>query len=98
VTFVDWDNTILAQDLVADGDAATAPADPLRYGYNFKGWDKDFLSVTQDLTVTALYTAWGEAIENVHANLDGSRIILRDGRFLILRGDKTYTVTGQEVK
>ena len=98
VTFVDWDKTILAQDVVADGDAATAPANPVRFGYNFKGWDKNFQSVTEDMTVTALYTAWGEAIDNVSVILEGSRKLFRDGQILILRGDKTYTVTGQEVK
>lgn len=38
------------------------------------------------------------AIENVSANLDGSRKLLRNGQLLILRGDKTYMVIGQEVK
>lgn len=97
VTFVDWDKTILAQDVVADGDAATAPANPVRFGYNFKGWDKNFQSVTEDMTVTALYTAWGEAIDNVSVILEGSRKLFRDGQILILRGDKTYNLQGQLV-
>ena len=29
---------------------------------------------------------------------DRGRLILRDGQVFILRGDKTYTITGQEVK
>ena len=55
VEFVDWDGTILATIKVPDGEAATAPADPTREGYTFIGWDKDFSSVTEDMTVTALY-------------------------------------------
>ena len=39
-----------------------------------------------------------EAINNIRATLDGSRKLFHDGQFLILRGDKTYTLTGQEVK
>ena len=55
VTFVDWDGTVLASVGVAAGQAATAPADPTREGYTFIGWDKDFSSVIEDMTVTALY-------------------------------------------
>ena len=55
VEFVDWDGTILATIKVPDGEAATAPADPTREGYTFIGWDKDFSSVTEDMTITALY-------------------------------------------
>ena len=55
VEFVDWDGTILATMKVPTGEAATAPADPTREGYTFIGWDKDFSSVTEDMTITALY-------------------------------------------
>ena len=55
VEFVDWDGTVLATMKVPDGEAATAPADPVREGYTFIGWDKDFSSVTEDMTVTAQY-------------------------------------------
>ena len=40
-------------------------------------------------------------IDNVSSSLQGGdrgRLILRDGQIYILRGDKTFTVTGQEVK
>jgi uncharacterized repeat protein (TIGR02543 family) len=40
---------------VSAGEAATAPADPKREGYAFIGWDKDFLNVTEDMTITAQY-------------------------------------------
>ena len=55
VEFVDWDGTILATMKVPDGEAATAPDAPTREGYTFIGWDKDFSSVIEDMTVTALY-------------------------------------------
>ena len=55
VEFVDWDGTILATMKVPDGEAATAPADPVREGYTFIGWDSDFSSVMGDMTITALY-------------------------------------------
>ena len=37
------------------GDAADAPDAPHIDGYEFAGWDKAFDSVTEDMTVTALY-------------------------------------------
>ncbi|MCL1874887.1 MAG: InlB B-repeat-containing protein [Synergistaceae bacterium] len=55
VTFVDWDGAVLKTQSVAYGAAATAPANPVREGYTFKGWDTNFSSITADLTVKALY-------------------------------------------
>ena len=55
VTFLDWDGTELSKQLLDYATPATAPADPNREGYTFKGWDKDFSNVQSDLTVTALY-------------------------------------------
>jgi len=55
VTFVDWDGTILKEEIVEEGCAATAPNDPEREGYTFIGWDEDFSVITGDLTVTALF-------------------------------------------
>ena len=65
VTFKDWDGTVLKTEEVVEGYTAHAPANPVRPGYRFLGWDVDFSSVTSDLIVTALYekvelgsTAW----------------------------------------
>ena len=55
VTFFDWDDTVLARVTVAAGEAATAPADPVREGYTFIGWDKDFSFVNSNLDVYAQY-------------------------------------------
>lgn len=55
VTFVDHDGSVLGTDEVVSGEAATAPADPVRDGYTFTGWDKAFTSVTGNMTVTAQY-------------------------------------------
>ena len=65
VEFVDWDGTVLSTQVVDVEASATAPADPTRAGYIFLGWDKDFSSITGNLTVTAQY-------EEVVVNLLGS--------------------------
>lgn len=56
VRFVDWDGTLLKQELVSPGAAATAPSDPSRTGYTFGGWDPaTFDNVTADMTISAWY-------------------------------------------
>ena len=51
-------------------------------------------------TETASFTTTGEQqrIEDVNVNNTERKKILRNGQILILRGDKTYTLQGQEVK
>ena len=56
VTFVDGQGTTLSVVSVPSGTAATAPANPTRYGYVFAGWDVSFANVTSNITVTALWT------------------------------------------
>ncbi len=55
VTFVDWDNSEIYFVKVADGEDAIAPADPMRIGYNFIGWNVGYTNVTSNLVVKALY-------------------------------------------
>ena len=96
VTFVDYDGTILGSDKVHYGTAATAPEDPSRDGYNFSGWDKDYSNVTDDLTITALYTLFTALPE---ATTDSSvQKFIRDGQLFILRDGKIYTIMGAVVK
>lgn len=55
VTFKDWDGSTLKTQTVSSGASATAPADPVRDGYTFTGWDKSFDAITADTVVTATY-------------------------------------------
>ena len=56
VTFKDFDGSvILTITNVEYKKGATAPVEPSRTGYVFVGWDKDFSSVTENITITAEY-------------------------------------------
>ncbi len=56
VTFLDHDASVISTQVVIEGEGAVAPADPVRGGYTFSGWDGAFDNVTADLTVHATYT------------------------------------------
>ena len=101
VVFVDWDDSILKEaQTVNYGEAAVAPADPVREGYTFTGWDKDFSAVTEDMTIKAQYEqAAGLEDINASATLGGSQKILHNGTLYIIRPDgKVYTAQGAEVR
>ncbi len=68
VTFKDHDGTILNTQNVEYGKGATAPANPVRAGYTFAGWDKDFSNITGALTVTAKYTVNTYTVKFVNWN------------------------------
>ncbi|MCT7944743.1 InlB B-repeat-containing protein [Shewanella septentrionalis] len=55
VTFVDAEGQLLSSQQIPHGQAATAPAAPVREGYTFTGWDVSFTNVTSALTVAAQY-------------------------------------------
>ena len=55
VLFKDWDGKVLSEQTVEEGEAALSPSDPIRTGYIFMGWDKDFSNVQSDLTINAMY-------------------------------------------
>lgn len=72
-------------------------------GFVFDKWSDEMtentrqLSVTSDITLTAYFVPSTEGFENIHTGENAAKVLI-DGQILILRGDKTYTMTGQEVK
>lgn len=57
VTFVDYDNRLLKTEVVAAGGSATPPADPVREGYDFVGWDGAYTNINADTVIVAKYVA-----------------------------------------
>ena len=58
--FVDYDGTVLKEEVVEYGTMPVAPADPVRentvnFEYTFKGWDKEISAVSANVVYTAVY-------------------------------------------
>ncbi|MFO8090568.1 MAG: InlB B-repeat-containing protein [Desulfatiglandaceae bacterium] len=78
VTFQDYDGTVLKTEEVAEGSAATAPAEPVRDGYMFTGWDPAFDNVTEDFTVVAQYEAITDTFTVTFQDYDGTVLKTED--------------------
>lgn len=62
VQFVNYDGSMISENVYHYGDTVTVPEDPTRsadetYTYAFKGWDKEITTVTGHTVYTATYTA-----------------------------------------
>ena len=55
VTFMDGEKVLETFTNVQHGDTVTAPEVPKKDGKTFSKWDKDFSTVTSDLTINAVY-------------------------------------------
>lgn len=55
VKFYDANDNVISAQEVAAGKAATAPANPHKTGYIFKGWDQSFTNVTSNLMIKPLF-------------------------------------------
>ena len=107
ITFINWDNdTLLILPAVEMGtvpeyigEIPTRPDDE-KYTYTFLGWVPQVVAATKDATYRASYSTKRktEDIVGVKDGTVGVHKILHNGQILILRGDKTYTLTGQEIK
>ena len=104
VTFLDEDGNILCEDEWEYGsmpscEEPTKAADN-DYTYTFAGWNPEVVTVTSDATYTATFTAEpiiGTNIPYIQVEPQAKKVI-REGKVFIIRGDKTYTITGQRVK
>ncbi|MDR0373514.1 MAG: InlB B-repeat-containing protein, partial [Nitrososphaerota archaeon] len=67
VRFLDWDNTVLLEQLALANTSATPPDNPTRVGYTFIGWAPPFNNITGNLTVIAQY-----AINNYTVTFDAA--------------------------
>lgn len=55
--FVDYDDSVISTQIITQGGNATAPEEPTRSGYIFKGWNAPLVNITEDTTIKAIYAA-----------------------------------------
>ena len=97
VQFFGFEDVLLDSQSVEHGQNAIAPEAPTIEGLEFIGWDKEFTNVTSDLDIYAIYRDNTEGIDEILVTEGATKLYL-DGVIYILRGEKVYTVTGQEVR
>ena len=104
ITFKNDDGSELCAD---EWDYGTMPyceeptkEDDEQYRYTFAGWSPDIVVVKADATYTATYTVTpkSQGIEDVLGEDVQCKKLVRDGQIFILRGEKVYTLQGQELK
>ena len=105
IVFEDEDSTELKSEQVEYGEMPIAPAAPSKpadseFIYTFAGWTPEIVIVTKDATYTATYNATpvSEGFEDINAEDIAPRKEMIDGQIFILRGEKVYTLQGQEVR
>jgi len=106
ITFANWDGTELQTSQVTENEMPEyTGATPVRpedeqNTYSFNGWTPTIVIATADATYTATYTATpkSQGIEEVPSDQVPCTKVLRDGQIFILRGEKTYTITGTEIR
>lgn len=79
VTFKNYDGTVLKTETVTEGESASAPEAPVREGYIFIGWDKEFSSITSDIIVTAQYNEDVKIIAVTGVTLNKTVLTLTEG-------------------
>ena len=106
ITFANWDGATLQSSQVEEGTlpeytgATPIRPDDEKYTYVFDGWTPAIVVATADATYTATYQSEpkSQGIEDIQGDDVQCTKFVRNCQILILRGDKTYTLTGQEVK
>ena len=95
-----FEDADLGSQTVNWNEAAEAPEAPEVEGQTFKGWDKAFDHVTEDMTVTAVYEKKGPGtvVESTQPSAFSIQKVLRDGVIYIERNGKTYDTTGQLIQ
>jgi hypothetical protein len=56
VTFLDWDDTLIATLSAESGSTPQLPPNPTRVGYTFTGWEPPVINISGDLITVAQYT------------------------------------------
>ena len=108
IRFLNYDSVELYTTQVVEGEVPVyTGATPIRpedetYTYEFSGWSPEVVAAVANTDYVAQFTATEKTqtgIEDIPvSDSPAPRKILIDNVIYILRGDRIYTITGQEVK
>ena len=73
VTFLDYDDKVLSKQEVEEGQNATPPSDPTRFGYIFVGWDISYEKINSDREIHAVYEIDKSKEYTISYNLNGGQ-------------------------
>ena len=81
VVFKDDEGNIIDEVKTKYGKRAIDPKPPVKVGYNFVGWDKDFKSVKEDMEITTIYEL---ATYKITYIVDGQEVNLQPSTYTVL--------------
>ena len=97
VNFNSAGGTAVSSQNIEEDRRATAPKSPMRLGYTFNSWDRDFNKpITSDTTITAIWNANTNTpykVEYYLQNLEDDNYTLTDTANLTGTTDTTVTIT-----
>lgn len=68
IKFLDYDDTLLKEQYVYDGESGTAPINLKRDNYEFVGWDEDYSNIIADVEIKAVYEEILKYTVNIYLN------------------------------
>ncbi len=93
VYFVDAEGQEISRSYIIDA----APSAPVIEGNPFVAWMAETGDISEGITIRAIYSDFATPVENISAS-SSTQKILRNGHIYIIRGEKVYTLQGQEIK
>ena len=76
VYFLNWDGTLLSEQMVEKGNAAITPIDPVREGYHFIGWSADINTITERTFAIACYEKEFDGVPVYFVGADSRTLLL----------------------
>jgi len=104
ISWLDDEDNLIDQTEVAYGvvpeHADAVKAATAQYTYTFAGWIPEIVAVTGDATYKATFDTTPIVPTTIDQSVVDTKVVkfFHNEHILILRGDKTYTVTGQEMR
>ena len=95
VVYVDIDEDVIGAETVT----LHLPAVPEINNFTFIGWQTAEAFIDEGIVIQAIYEYTGdESVAPAEVKVDDAHKLIRNGNVYILREEKTYTITGQQIR